>query len=157
MLKFFVFLIKMTKWRAHDTGTGQRCTSEQCSGASFIKGSTTYFRRKKLRIFHYFTLDLRSSYDDICLMKLTLGLHRWAMPRKSRTLFGEQERPYSHLMTNQCIWEDQSLSVAPFCWLRWLLFWLYWSMWRQSKKITNDQELIQSDPTSCPQNQKGNN
>ena len=27
----------------------------------------------------------------------------------------------------------------------------------QSKKIINDQELIQSDPTSCPQNQKGNN
>ena len=26
-----------------------------------------------------------------------------------------------------------------------------------SKKISNDQELIQSDPTSCPQNQKGNN
>ena len=27
----------------------------------------------------------------------------------------------------------------------------------QSKNISNDQELIQSDPTSCPQNQKGNN
>ena len=26
-----------------------------------------------------------------------------------------------------------------------------------SKKISNDQELIQSDPTSCPQTQKGNN
>ena len=26
-----------------------------------------------------------------------------------------------------------------------------------SKKISNDQELIQSDPTSCPQNQKGIN
>ena len=26
-----------------------------------------------------------------------------------------------------------------------------------SKKISNDQELIQSDPTSRPQNQKGNN
>ena len=25
------------------------------------------------------------------------------------------------------------------------------------KHISNDQELIQSDPTSCPQNQKGNN
>ena len=25
------------------------------------------------------------------------------------------------------------------------------------KKINNDQEPIQSDPTSCPQNQKGNN
>ena len=24
----------------------------------------------------------------------------------------------------------------------------------KSKKISNDQELIQSDPTSCPQNQK---
>ena len=28
---------------------------------------------------------------------------------------------------------------------------------RESKEISNDQELIQSDPTSCPQNQKGNN
>ena len=28
--------------------------------------------------------------------------------------------------------------------------------WR-SKKISNDQELIQSDPISCLQNQKGNN
>ena len=27
----------------------------------------------------------------------------------------------------------------------------------QSKGISNDQELIQSDPTSCPQNQKGKN
>ena len=27
----------------------------------------------------------------------------------------------------------------------------------QSKKISNDQELTQSDPISCPQNQKGNN
>ena len=26
-----------------------------------------------------------------------------------------------------------------------------------SKKVSNDQELIQSDPISCPQNQKGNN
>ena len=27
----------------------------------------------------------------------------------------------------------------------------------KSKKISNDQELIQSNPTSCPINQKGNN
>ena len=27
----------------------------------------------------------------------------------------------------------------------------------QSKKISNDQELTQPDPTSCPINQKGNN
>ena len=27
----------------------------------------------------------------------------------------------------------------------------------ESKMISNDQELTQSDPTSCPQNQKGNN
>ena len=27
----------------------------------------------------------------------------------------------------------------------------------KSKKTSNDQELIQSDPISCPQNQKGNN
>ena len=27
----------------------------------------------------------------------------------------------------------------------------------RSKKTSNDQELTQPDPTSCPQNQKGNN
>ena len=31
----------------------------------------------------------------------------------------------------------------------------FWSV--ESKKISNDQELLQSDPISCPQNQKGNN
>ena len=31
------------------------------------------------------------------------------------------------------------------------------SDYMKSKKISNDQELIQSDPISCPQNQKGNN
>ena len=34
---------------------------------------------------------------------------------------------------------------------------LYYTDKSQSKKISNDQELIQSDPTYCPQNQKGNN
>ena len=28
-----------------------------------------------------------------------------------------------------------------------------WNKWKKIKKISNDQELIQSDPTSCPQNQ----
>ena len=28
---------------------------------------------------------------------------------------------------------------------------------RKVKRISNDHELIQSDPISCPQNQKGNN
>ena len=32
-----------------------------------------------------------------------------------------------------------------------------WLRILESKKISNDQELIQSNPTSCPQNQKGNN
>ena len=31
------------------------------------------------------------------------------------------------------------------------------NMLMKSKKISNDQELIQSDLISCPQNQKGNN
>ena len=31
---------------------------------------------------------------------------------------------------------------------------LFYTLFR-SKKISNDQELIQSDPISCPQNQKG--
>ena len=30
-------------------------------------------------------------------------------------------------------------------------------VYMESKKTSNDQELIQSDPISCPQNQKGNN
>ena len=37
------------------------------------------------------------------------------------------------------------------------LFKNFYDLLVQSKKISNDQELIQSDPISCPQNQKGNN
>ena len=37
------------------------------------------------------------------------------------------------------------------------IFQMLHTKWQKSKKISNDQELIQSDPTSCPQNQKGNN
>ena len=37
------------------------------------------------------------------------------------------------------------------------LYVVWGEMQKQSKKISNDQELIQSDPISCPQNQKGNN
>ena len=33
----------------------------------------------------------------------------------------------------------------------------YYCCFLKSKKVSNDQELIQSDPISCPQNQKGNN
>ena len=36
-------------------------------------------------------------------------------------------------------------------------FYIALKKFAQSKKISNDQEQIQSDPTSCPQNQKGNN
>ena len=42
---------------------------------------------------------------------------------------------------------DMSLTIEDISYLQYV----------QSKKISNDQELIQSDPTSCPQNQKGNN
>ena len=38
-----------------------------------------------------------------------------------------------------------------------LLNFIHCTLLLKSKKISNDQELIQSDPTSCPQNQKGNN
>ena len=38
-----------------------------------------------------------------------------------------------------------------------LIFIDSFQLMNQSKKISNDQGLIQSDPTSCPINQKGNN
>ena len=66
--------------------------------------------------------------------------------------------------------EKTSLAIPHFCFCtRTLLFFRKFTLippppisccltWRiKSKKISNDQELIQSDPTSCPQNQKGNN
>ena len=43
---------------------------------------------------------------------------------------------------NHCIKEDHLMTLI---------------LLDQSNKISNDQELMQSDPTSCPQNQKGNN
>ena len=42
------------------------------------------------------------------------------------------------------------------CWVIYVEDLLVTVNW-ESKKISNDQELIQSDPTSCPENQKGNN
>ena len=42
-----------------------------------------------------------------------------------------------------------NVAVSVLCPFDKVSFWL-------SKKISNDQELIQSDPISCPQNQKGN-
>ena len=45
-----------------------------------------------------------------------------------------------------CIWNN------PIC--RWNEFFINHGVSVKSKKISNDQELIQSNPTSCPQNQK---
>ena len=44
-----------------------------------------------------------------------------------------------------------SRSICP------VFFFFFVVVFVRSKMISNDQELIQSDPTSCPQNQKGNN
>ena len=50
-----------------------------------------------------------------------------------------------------------SVCFPKTCHYWWLLQDTLHQSSQQSKKISNDQELIQSDPTSCPQNQKGNN
>ena len=63
---------------------------------------------------------------------------------KSREISRSKIGPFSLACTDPYIgigWEYQS--TLPAC--------------LESKKISNDQELIQSDPISCPQNQKGNN
>ena len=52
------------------------------------------------------------------------------------------------------IWEDKELMNALKEVLQTIL---KTKLPIKSKKISNDQELIQSDPISCPQNQKGNN
>ena len=48
---------------------------------------------------------------------------------------------------SMCNPANRNMEILYFCMLKYV----------QSKKISNDQELIQSDPTPCPQNQKGNN
>ena len=50
---------------------------------------------------------------------------------------------------------ERSFSMVPPCSTGYPAF--ESRLQNQSKKISNDQELIQSDPISCPQNQKGNN
>ena len=50
---------------------------------------------------------------------------------------------------------DLEFDLSFITFLAALVLGFYRSM--KSKKISNDQELIQSDPISCPQNQKGNN
>ena len=53
-----------------------------------------------------------------------------------------KELPFDHLLGKSCLvpiyWEKNCLMIS--CW--------------ESKKVSNDRELIQSDPTSCFQNQK---
>ena len=65
---------------------------------------------------------------------------------KSREISRSKIGPFSLACTDPYIgigWEYQSILMAEVS--------------LKSKKISNDQELIQSDPISCPQNQKGNN
>ena len=47
--------------------------------------------------------------------------------------------------------DEKEISQVPVC------YYVKNDILMRSKKISNDQELIQSDPISCPQNQKGNN
>ena len=57
----------------------------------------------------------------------------------------------TRLMDSQCSFSVISACAYSIKWAHSLCGKL------ESKKISNDQELIQSDPISCPQNQKGNN
>ena len=54
-----------------------------------------------------------------------------------------------HILTDL---EVKVTDIELFCLMKCL-----YHISHQNKKISNDQELIQSDATSCPQNQKGNN
>ena len=48
------------------------------------------------------------------------------------------------------------VKICMYKCLIWIILEVCVLLYVKSKKISNDQELIQSDPTSCPQNQKGN-
>ena len=64
--------------------------------------------------------------------------------KESKTAKVKSFKTWNIYIIKPRIFTDSSLSALFFAQLK-------------SKKISNDQELIQSDPTSCPQNQKGNN
>ena len=56
----------------------------------------------------------------------------------------EDHKTASESMRTKCVCQDWDRNISLIIAI-------------ESKKISNDQELIQSDPISCPQNQKGNN
>ena len=97
--------------------------------------------------------SIRQCFDDDaweCLFntyeqKLKLGIYTCCECKTSLVTDGQS------IMCDSCLeWRHHScvrLRTAPKS-----KFWFY-----QCKKISNHQELIQSDPTSCPINQKGNN
>ena len=59
-------------------------------------------------------------------------------------MFNKFNNKWARLQNEENESETAVVSLKPLSQLR-------------GKKKCNDQELIQSDPTSCPQNQKGNN
>ena len=72
------------------------------------------------------------------------------------------------IFSNDCTWHDHLENIKKKAWTRVnVMKKLKFKLDKRSlqtiyiyfisKKISNDQELIQSDPKSCPQNQKGNN
>ena len=67
-----------------------------------------------------------------------------------------QNTKYVKIVNNMLV-NDFNVYPNKVSWAKLLHNLLYELGLMESKNINNDQELIQSDPTSCPINQKGNN
>ena len=82
-----------------------------------------------------------------------------ANPQKRRAIFRHvRAKNYNIVCLQDVHMQSQQESYVKAEWGYDAFFSCYNSSSRlKSKKISNDQELIQSDPTPCPQNQKGNN
>ena len=80
-----------------------------------------------------------------CICKILFQFVYSVLRYRPKMHFGHKSRAITLLFLNEIIPLAIPYHSSPI------------PMSLQSKMISNDQELIQSNPTSCPQNQKGNN
>ena len=95
-------------------------------------------------------LHLLKQYHKMSGLKINIDKTRalWIGSSNSST-----ERPCEEFPLD---WSQEPLRILGVTFSS-LVFNIWELNSQESKKISNNQELIQSDPISCPQNQKGNN
>ena len=129
------------------------CTKQKCYASWFhlFLFDTTVSDSNTLG--HSYARPIRSKASEIkyhCRITFLLYiLNLWLFKAISESSAGHMFRQSLHCSLTQYRKQEKASDKEPNILLHLVSV--------RSKKISNDQELIQSDPISCPQNQKGNN